>query len=209
MPDSAAPPRSGIRRGAADSGEGADPAGAPVTGGLRRFGRRYPAVGRAAVGVLCAVASPFAMPPRGLGLAVAAAAAVVAWNLAYLWALLPDGRACRCYRATCVVDVVLVCGLCLAKPVLVDPGQQVASLGWISPIASFTVVAVQFQLGALLAAAATSPSAPRSSSEPRRRRDSRWGTACSPPAVAGCSSRPCSRGCCGCCCSAPGARRTA
>ena len=38
---------------------------------------------------------------------------------------------------------------------LVDPGQQVASLGWVSPIASFTVVAVQFQLGVPAAAAAT------------------------------------------------------
>ncbi len=155
MPDSVAPPRP-ASTGASDRGEGADPAGAPVTRGLRRFGRRYPAVGRAAVGVLCAVASPFATPPGGLGLAVATAAAVVMWNLAYLWALLPDGRACRFYRATWVVDVVLVCGLCLAKPVLVDSGHQITSLGWISPIASFTVVAVQFQLGALLAAAATS-----------------------------------------------------
>src|SRR4029079_4579778 len=54
-----------------------------------------------------------------------------------------------------VVDAVLVCGLCLAKPALVDPGQQVASLGWISPIASFTVVVVQFQLSAPAAAVAT------------------------------------------------------
>ena len=86
---------------------------------------------------------------------MAAASAVVVWNLVYLGALLPDGRSCRLYRAVCAVDVVLVCGLCLAKPVLVDPGQQVASLGWVSPIASFTVVAVQFQLGVPAAAAAT------------------------------------------------------
>ena len=132
-----------------------DSAAAPATRGLRRFGRRYPAVGRAAVGVLCAVASPFSLPPRGPGLAVAAASAVVVWNLVYLAALLPDGRSCRLYRAVCAVDVVLVCGLCLAQPVLVDPGQQIASLGWASPIASFTVVAVQFQLGVPAAAAAT------------------------------------------------------
>ena len=53
MPDSAAAPRSGS--GAA--GGGRTGAGTAVTGGLRRFGRRYPAVGRAAVGVLCAVAA--------------------------------------------------------------------------------------------------------------------------------------------------------
>ena len=69
---------------AAKSDKGAEP-DAPVTRALRRFGRRYPAVGRAAVGVLCALASPFAMPPRGAGLTVAVAAAVVAWNLLYLW----------------------------------------------------------------------------------------------------------------------------
>jgi len=134
--------------------KGAEP-DAPVTRALRRFGRRYPTVGRAAVGVLCAIASPFALPPLGVGPAVAAAVVVVAWNLAYLRLLLPDGRSCRVYRTVHVVDAVLVCGLCLAKPALVDPGQQVASLGWISPIASFTVVVVQFQLSAPAAAVAT------------------------------------------------------
>jgi signal transduction histidine kinase len=150
----AAPNRLPWSGAAAKSDKGAEP-DAPVTRALRRFGRRYPAVGRAAVSVLCALASPFAMPPRGAGLAVAAAAAVIAWNLLYLWMLLPDGRSCRRYRATFAVDVTLVCALCLANPVLVDPGQQVASLGWISPIASFTVVAIQFQVGVPAAAVAT------------------------------------------------------
>ena len=87
-------------------------------------------MGRAAVGVLCAVASPFAMPPAGVGLAVAVAVVVVDVEPRLPVALLPDGRACRCYRATCVVDVVLVCGLCLAKPLLVDPrtADRVAGL---------------------------------------------------------------------------------
>ena len=150
----AAPSRLLWSGAAAKSDKGAEP-DAPVTRALRRFGRRYPAVGRAAVSVLCALASPFAMPPRGAGLTVAVAAAVVAWNLLYLWILLPDGRSWRRYRVTIAVDVALVCALCLAKPVLVDPGQQVASLGWISPIASFTVVAIQFQVGVPAAAAAT------------------------------------------------------
>jgi len=64
----------------AEPDKGADP-DAPVTRALRRFGRRYPTVGRAAVGVLCAIASPFALPPLGVGPAVAAAVVVVAWNL--------------------------------------------------------------------------------------------------------------------------------
>ena len=154
MSDAAAPNRLPWSGAAAKSDKGAEP-DAPVTHELRRFGRRYPAVGRAAVSVLCALASPFAMPPGGAALAVAVAAAVVAWNLLYLWMLLPDGRSAGRYRATFAVDVSLVCALCLAKPVLVDPGQQVASLGWISPIASFTVVAIQFQVGVPAAAVAT------------------------------------------------------
>ena len=93
----AAPNRLPWSGAAAESDKGAEP-DAPVTRALRRFGRRYPAVGRAAVSVLCALASPFAMPPRGAGLAVAVAAAVVAWNLRYLWMLLPDGRSWRRYR---------------------------------------------------------------------------------------------------------------
>ncbi len=133
----------------------ADDPDAPITLGLRRFGRRYPAVGRAAISVLCAAAGPFAAPPQGVGVAIAVAVAVVGWNLAYLWVLLPDGRPERWYRWTYAVDAAFVCALCVAKPVLVDPGQQVASLGWISPMASFTVVAVQFQLRPWPAAAAT------------------------------------------------------
>ena len=151
----AAPHRLPWSGAAAKSDKGAEP-DAPVTRALRRFGRRYPAVGRAAVSVLCALASPFAMPPRGVGLAVAAAAAVVVWNLA-----LPVDAAARrallapvpgrhspstsCWSARCA----------WRKPVLVDPAQQAASLGWISPIASFTVVAIQFQVGVPAAAAAT------------------------------------------------------
>ena len=67
----------------------------------------------------------------------------------------PDDRPERSYRWTCGVDSVLLCGLCLAQPLLVDPARLAASLGWVSPMASFTVVAVQFQLGRWAATAAT------------------------------------------------------
>ena len=154
MSDAAAPNRLPWSGAAAESDKGAEP-DAPVTRALRRFGRRYPAVGRAAVSVLCAAAGPFAAPPQGVGFAVAAALTVVVWNLAYLWLLLPDGRPEPWYRWTCAVDAVLLCGLCLAQPLLVDPTRLAASLGWVSPIASFTVVVVQFQLGPWAAAAAT------------------------------------------------------
>jgi signal transduction histidine kinase len=153
MSDAGAPipePRAGATK--ADKDAEAD---APVTRGLRRFGRRYPAVGRAAVSVLCAPAGPLAAPPQGVGFAVAAAVTVVVWNGVYLWMLLPDGRRERQYRTTCVVDAVLMCGLCLAQPLLVDPARLAASLGWVSPIASFTVVVVQFQLGRRAATAVT------------------------------------------------------
>lgn len=151
----AAAPNHPSRPGAATTrDEGAEP-DAAVTRGLRRFGRRYPAVGRAAVSVLCAAASPFARPPYGVGLAALVALAVVAWNVLYLRVLLTDGLSRRRYQVMYAVDVALVCGLCLAIPVLVDPGQQLASLGWVSPIASFTVVAIQFQLRPAAATAAT------------------------------------------------------
>lgn len=150
----AAAPLREPRPGATDRDKGAEP-DAPVTRALRRFGRRYPAVGRAVVSILCAAAGPFAAPPQGVGIAVVAVLTVVVWNLAYLWVLLPDGRRERRYRTTCVVDAVLLCGLCLAQPLLVDPARLDASLGWVSPMASFTVVAVQFQLGRWAAATVT------------------------------------------------------
>jgi hypothetical protein len=55
---------------------------------------------------------------------------------------------------TLTADLVLLCGLCLAQPLLVDPALLAASLGWVSPMASFTVVAVQFTLRPLPAAGA-------------------------------------------------------
>jgi len=154
MSDAAAPRRPPRPGAAGERDKSAEP-DAPVTRALRRFGRRYPAVGRAAVSVLCAAAGPFAAPPQGFGFAVAVALTVFVWNLLYLWMLLPDGRSRRQYRWTCVVDAVLLCGLCLAQPLLVDPARLAASLGWVSPMASFTVVAVQFQLGRWGAAAMT------------------------------------------------------
>jgi signal transduction histidine kinase len=83
------------------------------------------------------------------------ALSVVAWNLVYLRILLPDGRPERRYRWMYGVDAVLMCGLCLAQPLLVEPARLAASQGWVSPMASFTVVAVQFQLRSWAAAAVT------------------------------------------------------
>jgi Histidine kinase-, DNA gyrase B-, and HSP90-like ATPase len=126
-----------------------------TTAQLQRFGRRYPAVGRAAVSVVCATAAPFANPPAGIRVAVAAAVFVVGWNLVLLALLLPDRPGRPRHAWAYGVDVTLKVGLCLAQPLLVDPQLLVRSLGWISPIASFTVVAVQFVLRPLRAAVAT------------------------------------------------------
>ena len=122
---------------------------------LRRFGRRYPATGRGVVSVLCALAGPFAAPPQGVGFAAAAAVTVVVWNLLYLVMVLPDGRSPARLMVAYAVDLVLLCGLCLAQPLLVDPALLVASLGWVSPVASFTLVALQFQVRPLPAAVAS------------------------------------------------------
>ena len=200
MPDSAAPPRSGST--GADRGEGADPAGTPVTrraaavrpslprggpGRGRRAVRRRRARSRRPRG---------ARPRRGGG------AAVVAWNLAYLWVLLPDGRPVASTGRPAASTSSSSAGCAWPSRCWWIRDTRSASLGWVSPIASFTVVAVQFQLGRSSAAA----------------RDVAVcaaflvGAAASPGltvvdgllagGAAGWPSRPCSRGCCGCCCSA-------
>ena len=64
MSDAAAPNRLPWSGAVAESDKGAEP-DAPVTRALRRFGRRYPAVGRAAVSVLCAAREPVRDAPAG------------------------------------------------------------------------------------------------------------------------------------------------
>jgi hypothetical protein len=121
---------------------------------LSRFGRRYPAVGRAVVSVVCAVTAPFADPPAGVGLAVAAAVVVVAWHLVLLALMLPERPGCRWFGRVFAVDIVAKCLLCLAQPLLVAPHLLAASLGWVSPVVSFALVTAQFWLRPLPAAAA-------------------------------------------------------
>ena len=136
------------------------PAAEPGTPGtttaeLSRFGRRYPAVGRAVVSVVCAATAPFAGPPAGTGLAVAAAVVVVVWHVVLLVVLLPERPGFRWFGWIFTVDIVAKCLLCLAQPLLVDPHLLAASLGWVSPIVSFALVAAQFLFRPLPAAAAT------------------------------------------------------
>jgi signal transduction histidine kinase len=52
-------------------------------------------------------------------------------------------------------DVVVVCALCLAQPLLVDPDLLVRYLGWVASVASFAVVALQWHLAPVPAAVST------------------------------------------------------
>lgn len=108
---------------------------------LDRFGLRFAAGARAAGGVLMAVAAPFASPPAGAFVCALVAVGLGAWSLAYLWLM-------RTRPATWVwvVDMALMCGLCLAQAQLVDPVLLVRSLGWVSPVASLAVVALQWHV---------------------------------------------------------------
>ena len=144
------------------------------------------------------------MPPRGAGLAVAVAAAVVAWNLVYLWMLLPDGRSWRRYRADCARrrrpglrpvpgqagagrpgTAGRLAGLDLADRVVHRASRSSSS--WASPAAAAATVAV---CAAFVAGAAASP-----------------GLTVWDGVLAGGGGWMAGRGgpragCCGCCCSA-------
>ena len=93
----------------------------PTAVELSRFGRRYPAVGRAVVSIVCAATAPFADPPAGVGLAVAAAVVIVVWHLVLLALMLPERPGCRWFGRVFAVDIVAKCLLCLAQPLLVAP----------------------------------------------------------------------------------------
>ncbi|GAA1841551.1 hypothetical protein GCM10009836_21170 [Pseudonocardia ailaonensis] len=106
---------------------------------LDRFGLRYAAGARAVVGILMAAAAPFAAPPAGMLLCGTVAVVLAGWSAAYLWLM-------RTRPATWVwvVDMAVMCALCLAQRWLVDPALLVRFLGWVSPIASLAVVALQW-----------------------------------------------------------------
>jgi signal transduction histidine kinase len=108
---------------------------------LDRFGLRFAAGARTVVGVLMALAAPFASPPAGVLVCSLVAVGLAVWSLAYLWLM-------RTRPATWVwvVDMAVMCGLCLAQPALVDPTLLVRSLGWVSPVASLAVVALQWHV---------------------------------------------------------------
>lgn len=117
---------------------------------LGRLGHRYAATGRAAVGVLIAVIAPFAGPPAGVLLCSAVSALLAGWSLLYLRLMWSTPR-----TRYGVTDVAVMCALGLAQPWLVDPDLLVAFSGWVAPVVSFAVVALQWHLRPAPAAAAT------------------------------------------------------
>jgi hypothetical protein len=117
---------------------------------LDRFGLRHAAGARAAVGVLMAVAAPFAAPPAGVAVCSLVAVVLAGWSLVYLH---PDADSAA--DLGLVVDIAFMCGLCLAQSVLVDPSLLVRFLGWVSPISSLAVVALQWHVRPLPGAIAT------------------------------------------------------
>jgi hypothetical protein len=122
---------------------------------LQRFGRTYPAVGRAVVSVICAATAPFTGPPIGVGITAAIAVGVVAWHLALLVILLPVRPVFRKVGWVYAVDVPAKCVLCLAQPLFVAPELLATARGWVAPIVSFALVNAQFTLRPVPAAVAT------------------------------------------------------
>ncbi|WP_345383321.1 sensor histidine kinase [Pseudonocardia yuanmonensis] len=124
----------------------------PTASLLDRFALRFAAGARALVGMLMAVAAPFTDPPAGPVVTGAVAAALFGWSLAYLYLMRTRPR-----TGVWVADVGLMCALCLAQPLLVDPVLLLHMLGWVSPVASVAVVALQWHVrplpGAVAAAA--------------------------------------------------------
>lgn len=108
---------------------------------LDRFALRYAAGARALVGMLTAVAAPFADPPAGPVVTGAVAAALFGWSVAYLFLMRTRPR-----TWVWVADVAAMCALCLAQPLVVDPVLLLHMLGWVSPVASVAVVALQWHV---------------------------------------------------------------
>ncbi|HZG90784.1 MAG TPA: hypothetical protein VEZ42_11275, partial [Pseudonocardia sp.] len=106
---------------------------------LHRSAQSYAALGRAAIGVLAALIAPFAGPPVGVPVTAAVSAALIGWSLVYSVRM---RRAPRTWLW--VVDVAVLCAVGLAQPLLVAPGLTGSMAGWVTPLLSFAVVALQW-----------------------------------------------------------------
>ena len=94
------------------------------------------------VGVLGAALAPFTAPPIGIGPCVAFSVCFAAWSLWYGWRMRVDPR-----TWIWVCDVAVLAALALAQPLVVDPALTLQLAGWVTPVVSFSVVALQWHTG--------------------------------------------------------------
>jgi signal transduction histidine kinase len=117
---------------------------------LEHVAQSYAAMGRAAVGIVAAAIAPFAGPPVGVAACAVVSACFIAWS-AYYARHMRRTPGSRLWAA----DVVVLVGLALAEPLLVAPELTERLAGWVLPVASFAMVALQWHtrpLPGLLAA---------------------------------------------------------
>lgn len=106
---------------------------------LHRSAQSYAGVGRAVTGVLGAAIAPFTGPPIGVPAAVAIAVGFAAWSVWY-----GVRTRLRPNPTVCAADAGVLCALALAQPLLVAPELTTSLAGWITPVVSFGVVAMQW-----------------------------------------------------------------
>lgn len=144
VPVVATSPSAPLNRGNQPPGAGPGTGGSTETSAealLLRLGRRYGSTGRAVIAIACALIAPWSHPPAGFLITACVAVAFIAWNVVYLRRML------RSLATWCVAtDTALVCALCLVQPWLESHRLLAAWGGWIVAVASFTVVAIQWQV---------------------------------------------------------------
>lgn len=106
---------------------------------LLRSAQSYAGIGRGVIGVLVAAIAPFAGPPIGMSACVVVSLCFAAWSVLYAWRMRRHPRP-GLWRA----DVVVLAALSLAQPLLVDPALTGRQSGWVTPIVSFALAALQW-----------------------------------------------------------------
>jgi hypothetical protein len=106
---------------------------------LLRSAQSYASFGRGVIGVLVAVIAPFADPPIGVPACIAVSVLFAAWSVVFAWRMRRDPRDWLWWT-----DVVVLVGLSLAQPLLVDPGMTERLSGWVTPIVSFALASLQW-----------------------------------------------------------------
>jgi signal transduction histidine kinase len=106
---------------------------------LLRSAQSYASFGRGVIGVLVAVIAPFADPPIGVPACIAVSVCFAAWSGCYAWRMRRRPEPWLWWT-----DVAVLVALSLAQPLLVDPGLTGRQSGWVTPIVSFALAAMQW-----------------------------------------------------------------